>query len=73
MAAQFVMLAVVYGVGNVTRMIKKRKNMFTVRVLAAITEKKNFERHRSPKKYHDFEPKCHILALNTVTYVIPYR
>ena len=35
-----VMSAVVYNVGYDTRMIKTRKNMVTVRLLAAIKEKK---------------------------------
>ena len=48
------MSAVVYGEGYDTRMIKTRKNMVTVRYLAAIKEK-NFARHRLPKKYQDFE------------------
>ena len=43
------MSAVVYDVGYDTR-IKTRKNMVTVRLLAAIKEKKNFARLRSPKK-----------------------
>ena len=43
------MSAVVYDVGYNTRMIKTRKNMVTVGLLAAIKEKKNFPRHRSPK------------------------
>ena len=42
------MSAVVYDVGYDTRMIKKRRNMVTVRLLIA---KKKTERHRSPKKY----------------------
>ena len=53
------MSAVVYDVGYDTGMIKKRKNMVTVRLLAAIKEK-NFARHRSPKKYQDFEAHSHI-------------
>ena len=36
------MSAVVYGIGYDTKMIKTRKNMLTVWVLAAIKEKKNF-------------------------------
>ena len=43
--------AVVYDVGYDSRMIKMRKNMITVRLLAAIKGKKNFARHRSPKKH----------------------
>ena len=42
------MSAVVYDVGYDTKMIKTRKNMVTVWLLAAIKEKK-FARHRSPK------------------------
>ena len=53
------MSAVVYDVGYDTRMIKTRKNMVTVRLLGAIKEKK-FARHRSLKKYQDFEAHCHI-------------
>ena len=53
------MSAVVYDVGYDTRMIKTRKNMVTVRLLVAITEK-NFARNKSPKKYQDFEAHCHI-------------
>ena len=34
------MLAVVYDIGYDTRMIKKRKNMVTVPLLAAVKEKK---------------------------------
>ena len=46
--------------------------MITVWLLAAIKEKKDFARHRSPKKYQDFEAHCHInQALNIITYVIP--
>ena len=61
------MSAVVYEVGYYdTRMIKMRENMVVLRLLAAI-KKENFVRHRSSKKYQDFE------ALNIVTYVIPYR
>ena len=41
------MSTVLYDVVYDTRMIKTRKNMVTVRVLAAI-EEKNFARHRSP-------------------------
>ena len=66
------MSAVVYDVGYDTRMIKTRKTMVTVLLLIAIKEK-DFVRHRSPKKYQDFEAHCHIEALNMVTYVIPYR
>ena len=57
LAAQYVMSAVVYDVGYGTRMIKARKNMVTVRRLAAM-RKKNFVRHRSPKKYQGFEAQC---------------
>ena len=39
MAAQYEMSAVVYDVGYDTRMIKTRKNMVTMRLLAAIEEK----------------------------------
>ena len=42
------MPAVVYDVGYDTSMTKKRRNMVTVRLLAAIKEKKT-ARHRSPK------------------------
>ena len=45
--------------------------MVTVWLLAPI--KKKIARHRSPKKYQDFEAHCYIYALNIVTYVIPYR
>ena len=54
------MSAVVYDVGYDTRIIKTRKNVVTVLLLAAIKEKKPFARHRSPKKYQDFEAHCHI-------------
>ena len=54
------MSEVVYDVGYDTRVIKTRKNMVTVHLLAAIKEKKNFARHRSPKKYHDFKAHCHV-------------
>ena len=53
------MSAVVYDVDYDTRMIKTRKNMVTVRLLAAI-KKNDFSRHRSPKKYQDFEAHCHV-------------
>ena len=59
MAAQYEMSAVVYDVGYDTRMIKTRKNMVIVRRLAAIKEN-NCTKHRSPKKYRDFEAHCHI-------------
>ena len=49
------MSAVVYDVGYDTRMLKTRKNMVTVRLLAAIKEK-----NRSPKQYQYFEAHCHI-------------
>ena len=49
------MSAVVYDVGYDTRVIKTRKNMVTVRLLAALLEKKNLARHRSPKKHQDFK------------------
>ena len=39
MAAQYEMSVVVYDVGYDTRMIKTRKNMVTVWLLAAIKEK----------------------------------
>ena len=65
------MSVIPYDVGCDTRMIKTRKNMVTVQLLAAI-KKKQLHRHRSPKKYQDFEAHCHIKALNFVTYVIPY-
>ena len=42
------MSAVVYDVGYDTRMIKTRKNMVTVRLLAAVKEK-NFEDIDRPK------------------------
>ena len=47
------MSAVVYDVGYDTRMIKKRKNMVTVQLLATIKQnkQKNFARHRSRKKH----------------------
>ena len=46
------MSAVVYDVGYDTRMIKQRKDVVTVRLLAAIKEKQlNYSQHRSPKKY----------------------
>ena len=54
------MSAVFYDASYDTRMIKTKKNMVTVRLLAAIKEKKNFARHRSHKKYQDFESHCHI-------------
>ena len=39
--------------------------MVTVRLLAIIKEKK-FARHRSPKKYQDFEAHCHtVLAFSS--------
>ena len=53
------MLVVVYDVGYDNRITKTRKNMVIVRLLPAIKEK-NFVRHRSPKKYQDFEAHCHI-------------
>ena len=53
------MSALVYDVDYDTKMIKMRKNVVTVRLLAAIKEN-NFTRHRSPKKYQDFEAHCHI-------------
>ena len=67
------MSAVVYGVAYDIRMIKTRKNMGTVRLLAAIKQKNNFARHGSPKKCQDIEAHCHIQALNIVTYVISNR
>ena len=39
-AAEYVMSAAVYDVGYDTKMIKKRKNMATVWLLAAIKDKK---------------------------------
>ena len=51
------MSAVVYDVGYDIRMIKKRKNVVTVGILAAIKE--NFARLRSPNKHQDFEANCH--------------
>ena len=53
------MSAVFYDVGYETRIVKTRKNMVTVRLLAAKKEKK-FTRHRSPKTHQDFEANCHI-------------
>ena len=47
------MSSVVYDVGYNTRMIKTRKNMVTVRFLAAIKEN-SFTRHRSFKKISRF-------------------
>ena len=61
------MSEVVYDVGYDNRMIKTMKNIYTVRLLAAIKEEKNFVRHRSPKTYQDFEAHYHIQALNIVT------
>ena len=43
-----------YDVSYDTRMIKMRKNMVTVRLLAAVKEKKKFAKHRSPKKASKF-------------------
>ena len=54
------MSAVAYDVDYDTRIIKKKKNVVTVRLLAAIKEKINFARHRSSKKYQDFEANCQI-------------
>ena len=51
------MSAVVDEVGYDTRMIKTRKNVVTVLLLAAIKEKTSQD--RSPKKYQDFEAHCH--------------
>ena len=53
------MSAVVYDVGYDTREIKTRKTMVTVRLLAAIKEKK-IGIHKLPKQYQDFEAHCHI-------------
>ena len=53
------MMSVVYDVGYDTRIIKTKKNMLTLRLLAAIKEK-NFAIHRLLKKYQDFEAHCHI-------------
>ena len=49
-AAQYKMQAVVYDLGYDTRIIKTRKNMVTMRLLAAI-KKNKLTRYRWPKKY----------------------
>ena len=50
------MSVVVYNIGYDTKKIKKRKNMVTVWLLAAILKgKKNFTRHRLPKKEQYFK------------------
>ena len=55
------MSAVVYDVGYDSRLIKTRKNIITVRLLAAMKEKKiSQDIYRSPKKYHDLEAHCYI-------------
>ena len=53
------MSAVVSDVGYDTRMIKTRKNMVTVRLLAAIKEKQ-LRKTQIAKKYQDFEAHFHI-------------
>ena len=54
------MSAVVYDVGYDTRVFKKRRNMVTVRLLAALKEK--YSQDRSPKIYQDFGAHCHIIS-----------
>ena len=51
------MSAVVYGVGYDTSMIKTRKNMVTMQLLAAIKEN---QFRKTETKYQDFEAHYHI-------------
>ena len=64
------MSAVVYDVDYDTRMIKTRKNMVTVRLLAAI--KKNFARQIA-QKISRFRSTLPYLSSEYRNYVIPYR
>ena len=49
-----------YDVSYDIKMIKMRKNMVTVRLLAAVKEKKNSQNIDRPKKHQNFEAHCHI-------------
>ena len=71
-AAPYEMSAVVYDVGYDTTMIKMRKNMVTVRILAAIKEKQLHKTYsRWPK---NIKVSKHIAIFKLWTYyVIPYR
>ena len=67
-AAQYVMSVVVYDVGYDTRMIKTRKNMVTVRLLAAIKENETSQDIDRPKiinisKHPDYRNLRHTIPL----------
>ena len=51
-------MSAVYDVGYDTRKIKTRKNIVTVRLLAAL--KKTISQDRSHKKFQDFETHCYV-------------
>ena len=52
------MSAVVYDVGYDTR--KNAEKHGYCMAFGCYKRKQNFVKHRSPKKYQDFEARCHI-------------